>query len=332
MVYTVDGLNYTRRTKILVTGAGSGAQTDYQIKLAALWAAAMQVDFDDVRFTKADMQTLIDAWLESKVDSTSANIWVEFLTTPADGVTKTEAYMYYGLVGAANYWNGNETFIMFDDFSAESPEPLTLYDESGTDLVIDRTTDHRFEYTNVRRDDTAYVYEGISSMSDFCIENHFRITSQQDNSAGTFHCGFADSVGDAQTVTNGLYYMITYPGLIRIWHLTSGAQLYAGTLGGTISYNTDYYTRFTRVGTSVTINVYTDSARTSHTSGSPQSYTDSTPVAFDKFYVFSGRDINHAYNWQTGWTDNYKVRKYVANPPTAAFGSEEHQRRTPMMM
>ncbi len=91
MVYTVNGVQYTRRKKIPVTGAGSGAQTDFQIKLAALWSAAMQAGFGDVRFTKADMQTLIDAWLESKVDSTSADIWVEFPNTPADGVEKIKA-------------------------------------------------------------------------------------------------------------------------------------------------------------------------------------------------------------------------------------------------
>lgn len=116
MVYTVSGVNYTRRKKIPVTGAASGAQTDYQIKLAATWAAAMQADFDDVRFTKADMQTLIDAWLESKVDSTSADIWVKFLTTPADGVVKTGAYMYFGNDVIASDWDGATTFEYFDDY------------------------------------------------------------------------------------------------------------------------------------------------------------------------------------------------------------------------
>lgn len=140
MVYTVSGVNYTRRKKIPVTGAASGAQTDFQIKLAATWAAAMQADFDDVRFTKADMQTLIDAWLEDKVDSTSANVWVEFPTTPADGVEKTKAYMYFGNAGASSDWDIGATFLLGDDFehdtgskfdNAASAQTTPTYDTSG---------------------------------------------------------------------------------------------------------------------------------------------------------------------------------------------------------
>ena len=120
MVYTLaDGTQMTRRKRIPVTGAASGAQTDFQIKMAALaYAAAMQNDFDDLRFTQADMQTLIDAWLEDKSDGSSADVWGEFPTTPANGVTQ-DYWMYYGNAGAASNWDGSATFPFFDDFTPD---------------------------------------------------------------------------------------------------------------------------------------------------------------------------------------------------------------------
>jgi hypothetical protein len=71
----------------------------------------MQSDFDDLRFTQADGTTLIDAWLEEKTDSTSAIVWVEFPTTPANTVTE-DYYMYYGNAGG-NVWNGTNTFLQY---------------------------------------------------------------------------------------------------------------------------------------------------------------------------------------------------------------------------
>ena len=120
MVYTVNGVNLTRRKRIGLSGGTSGAQSDYQLKLIAAYEIAMQNDFDDLRFVDTDMQTLIDAWLESKVDSTSANIWVEFPTTPADGVKEKKAYMYFGNAGAASDWDGAATFIQYHGAASEN--------------------------------------------------------------------------------------------------------------------------------------------------------------------------------------------------------------------
>ena len=102
---------YSKRKPITITGGASGAQTDFQLKLNAVYAAAMQSDFDDLRFTQADGTTLIDAWLESKVDDDSAVVWAEFPTTPANTVEQTY-YMYYGKVVASD-WDGAATFIQY---------------------------------------------------------------------------------------------------------------------------------------------------------------------------------------------------------------------------
>jgi hypothetical protein len=105
---------WTKRKEIILTGGTSGAQTDYQILLNISWVEGMQSDFDDLRFCNDSHK--IDSWLESKVDSSYALVWIEFPTTPANMVEQTY-YMYYGKV-VANYWDGAATFEFFEDFES----------------------------------------------------------------------------------------------------------------------------------------------------------------------------------------------------------------------
>jgi hypothetical protein len=106
--------NYDYRKNIILTGNTSGAQTDYQVLLNVTYESGLQSDFDDLRFCNETHQ--LDAWLESKVDSSYAHVWVEFPTTPANGVTQ-DYWMYYGNAGAASNWDGVATFLYFDDFA-----------------------------------------------------------------------------------------------------------------------------------------------------------------------------------------------------------------------
>lgn len=109
---------YSKRKELVLTGGASGAQTDFQLKLAVAYAAAMQGDFDDLRFTQSNGTTLIDAWLETKTDDTSATVWAEFPTTPANTVEQ-DYYMYYGNGAAASDWDGAATFPdFFEDFDS----------------------------------------------------------------------------------------------------------------------------------------------------------------------------------------------------------------------
>jgi hypothetical protein len=112
---------YSKRKELPLTGGASGAQTDFQLKLTVSYEAAMDGEFDDIRFTQADGETLVDAWAEVIVTDTSAVVWVEFPTTPANTVEQ-DYYMYYGNTGAASDWSGVETFEFFDDFESDGCE------------------------------------------------------------------------------------------------------------------------------------------------------------------------------------------------------------------
>jgi len=136
--------SWSSKQNIILTGDTSGAQTDYQILLNVSWVTGMQIDFDDLRFTNDTHE--IDSWLESKVDSSYALVWVEFPTTPANGVNQTY-YMYYGNAGIANVWDIDETFIFGDDFPGSSIDAAkwnqdytgcsSTVDVSGSILTLD---------------------------------------------------------------------------------------------------------------------------------------------------------------------------------------------------
>ncbi len=111
----LTGWNYRQRFSI--TNA-SGAGINYQVFINISYNSRLQTDFDDVRFTDNDGDTLLDAWLEEKSDSNFAEIWVEV----ADSLETTNVmiYMYYGNSTVSNYWDGPATFLLFDDFNDDS--------------------------------------------------------------------------------------------------------------------------------------------------------------------------------------------------------------------
>ena len=109
--------NY-RRNITIDNSANSNTLTDYQVPINVTYDSNMQSDFDDLRFTyynsTDDSETELSYWIENKTDSGWAYVWVKVPEIPANGYSTV--YMYYGnsLVSSAS--NGNDTFILFDDF------------------------------------------------------------------------------------------------------------------------------------------------------------------------------------------------------------------------
>jgi len=76
-----------------------------------------KTDFGDVRFTDDDGATLLDYWMETKVDGESATFWVE-VADDLSSVNRT-IYMYYGKSDATTTSNADSTFVFFDGFSGD---------------------------------------------------------------------------------------------------------------------------------------------------------------------------------------------------------------------
>ncbi len=107
---------WSRRKPITITNT-LAVQSNYQVKIPVTYDADMQADFDDLRFTNSG-GTVLDYWIESKVDSTSSVIWVEVDTLAGAG--DTTIYMYYGNGSATSASSGVNTFTFFDDFDDNS--------------------------------------------------------------------------------------------------------------------------------------------------------------------------------------------------------------------
>lgn len=104
---------WQKRKPVTITNSGSG-QTYYQVRLSVTYDSDMLSDFSDLRFAKSD-GSLLDFWLQTKIDENSAIIWVEVDTLA--GSADTIVYMYYGKNDATSASNGENTFLLFDDFN-----------------------------------------------------------------------------------------------------------------------------------------------------------------------------------------------------------------------
>jgi hypothetical protein len=109
-----------------IINSATGAGTNYQVKVKVYYGSGTdsgenvylgskcKTDFGDVRFTDDDQTTLLDYWMQEKVDSNYAIFWVEV----ADdlGTANRTIYIYYGKSDATTTSNGANTFDWFDDF------------------------------------------------------------------------------------------------------------------------------------------------------------------------------------------------------------------------
>ena len=247
--------SWTKRKPITLTGGASGAQSDYQVKLTITYDSDMKSDFSDLRFTKADGTTLLDAWMESHTASTSAIIWVE-TDTPANTV-EADIYVYYGNGAAASYWDGDATFPdFFDDF------------ESVADW------DYSSNY-----DASSYSFTATSGIGDMMVTG-----------ANSSH--IVRYKKDCSFDTTNMHMLLRFKG-------DTNTQIYIDDTAE-------------------------DRWRAAWLSA-PSSYT-----IYDEGWDLDGTVTNirvHTRGVASGTQHNYfdyiAFRKYVANPATYAFGSEE---------
>lgn len=108
--YDMRLINYQVQLLVGESAGATGEEVDCN--------SHVQTDFDDLRFTNSDGETLLDYWIESITGTTPnqlATIWIEF---DIIGTSATTFYMYYGNAGATSVSNMANTFITneSDDF------------------------------------------------------------------------------------------------------------------------------------------------------------------------------------------------------------------------
>lgn len=288
---------YSKRKPITVTGGASGAQANFQLKLAVAHDADMQADFDDLRFTRADGTTLIDAWLESKVNSTSSVVWAEFPTTPANTVDQTY-YMYYGNAGAASDWDGAATFEFFDNF--EDNDVSDWSKESGANIAAVASPVKNGTYAAQIYPTTNWA-EAYKSVGTNLSDRIFEFYAQFDSTA------------------NG-----------RLFIQATGTDSLNGIYIGTVDGNIKYYDGSWNTLQAFSIDTWYRFKITTHPSA------DTFDIDIDGVNKGNGLGVRGSYSGGVNaisfttagsaydeYVDMIFMRKYAANPPTYAFGAEE---------
>lgn len=297
--------NWTKRKKITLTGGSSGAQTDYQVKLAVTYDSDMQSDFDDLRFTKADGETLLDSWLESKTDSVSAVVWVE-TNTPVDTV-EADIYMYYGNSGAVSVWDIDATMLFGDDFPGPTID-TGKWTLAGSSFDIDSG--------NLRSLDTSgslitAAQSYMSSSSNEILEAKTLIVVGHTNSDEMMF-GIGEDAGRPDDANHF--------GLRSRWYSYNRFCCdYNGSweIGGSYfpTNNAWFNVKLTKTAATLYWDVYNSSGSNVKSESRSNAFTNNS------LKIFCNNRSGFPYDDQR-W-DHIFVRKYAANPATYAFGSEE---------
>lgn len=120
---------WTYRKSHVVNNA-TGAGTNYQVQIVVINGSLADSgntvyinnktnsDFGDVRFTEDDGNTTINYWMEKLNSGLNATFWVK-IADNLDSAAQT-IYIYYGRTETSSLSNGDNTFILFDDFLGTS--------------------------------------------------------------------------------------------------------------------------------------------------------------------------------------------------------------------
>lgn len=140
IVYAQSWWNSTwsaRRNITINNTLNSNTLTDYQVAINLTYDSNMQPDFSDIRFTwynsTNNSEVEIPYWIESKLDSQWAYVWVKVPYIPANNYATI--YVYYGNITPVTS-TGNATLTMefYDDFSTDS---RSLYTAINANLAYD---------------------------------------------------------------------------------------------------------------------------------------------------------------------------------------------------
>jgi len=297
-----------------IVGSTAGAVTDYQIRITVHYGSGTdsgedvyvgtkcRADFGDIRFTKADGETLLDYWLENEETAEADGygvFWVEVDSIPASPDTTT-IYIYYGNPSATTTSNGDDTFLFFDHFEGTSLD-LTKW--------IVRQGDVSVANSELKLTGGEATRGEIDSLTAFSIGAalHTRVRWSTVQAYNQHFCSMRKS--NDWNYRGGDLFGDKYDN--RVWFYVMDAGSYSHTYYEPISTPTSYH-------------IYKVTWR----SGESKAYQDDTLLAtlttnvptVEQVVVFqegiaSGQDV---------YVDWVFVRKYVDPEPShGAWGSEE---------
>lgn len=277
---------YAKRKAVTVTAPSS--LSNYQVALTVAYDSDMQADFDDLRFTTSDKTTVINYWIESKTDSSTAKVWVKVPSLVSGSNT---IYMYYGNSSATSASSGSNTFDFFDDFNTGSApsshwtvvegiwsiDSQQLYQSATTDRFLQIVTD----------------YTG----TDYIVEADIELLDEYNNNMGALLVARSNPAVYANCHSAGLYR--TYSTAVKNFYLSAYGK------GGTCAFATWYKARLVANGSN--FQLYINNSLT----------LSGTSASYPSGYAGLAAQAAHAR------FDNFLVRKYASSDPTSTFNTEE---------
>jgi len=297
---------FTRRKSITINTNGTSTPALYQTKLTILYSPGMNADFSDIRFnTKSG--TYIDYWIESKVDSDTAYVWVELIDVIADPGSDS-IWMYYGNAAVSDGSSNSNTFVAAD---------ASTFTNSGTGITVNGDGTVSFNTPSL------YLYKTIPAITDFEMRFGLNVTTWSHLSIGmSSFTGIQD--GTASSIS--MRYS-TPGGTPSLMLQQNEASPYVQVLNNPAT-STWYYVKIQRIGTTAYMYIYSDSTYTTLINSG--SLTVGTTAFTNVWYITrTGAGVVASVG-----TVNKKlfVRKYIAIEPTATLGTAQHQRRIPTFL
>ena len=276
--------------------------TDYQVQLE---------NADNP--TQAQDNLIVDTYGESLPhwnESLDFDTWVKMNIE----VSGKRGLLIHGNDGLSNGSSGIDTYHAWFDGDSTG---WTEVDPNGHISF----TNNRLEFTNLNRDETAYVYKQINGVDEFEILFDSQITAQVDAWL-LVYSSLSDVIGDPWIQTSSVFCnrdSIQAYSVTRISGSTTAAELIVSD-----ETNILYYKVYVVNGELVT-KVYSDSARTSQISVTSDTTISGLTVS-ELYYLnlLSSHDVGVSEKYASGWIDNFRMRKLTSTEPGVKIGTPKN--------
>lgn len=185
---------------------------------------------------------------------------------------------------------------------------------------------------DLHRNENVYLYKSISPTQDYRYDFEYMLTGggSTANHDGYFFIGGMNEIANNPIISNNYLSIRNY----AAFHISTYRSYMQRSINGSvsivppgdnyapISLNTLYYATVTRIGTTVTMNIYTNSSRTIHIGGSPRSGTVSPAVVMNYAIPLASWYDGDAIGYVSGYIQNPTLRKYTSPEPT--FGTKKN--------
>lgn len=201
---------------------GSGVDNGYEVYLNGNCSK----DFKDIRFTSNDGETELDYWIENKIDSNYCKFWVEI-----DNISKNidnTIYIYYNATVGLTTSNGENTFVIFDDFSSDTSSQYTKSAWLGVNGIVPnmvyKSTGKYMELNMIGKGTGAgmVTLTGSSYSDEYSIDAKVQYTN--DNPNEQVGIGVHGTTKDITTQGSNYVSLPTYNKYIRILSGSGGAN------------------------------------------------------------------------------------------------------------